>query len=159
MPQSRTQIRKAVSSDIDLIIDIADSGSVSWGIESIKTSLEKPNSIFVAENNEGSITGFIAVLVVSDELQILNIVVSPEFRNKGIATLLIRSAAIHAATIGAQNCFLEVDAANQPALSLYEKLGFKETGRRPKYYSNGNDAIMMLATIENILDSTLRHSE
>jgi ribosomal-protein-alanine N-acetyltransferase len=36
---------------------------------------------------------------------------------------------------GANSVFLEVRPSNIPAVELYEKLGFKEVGRRPKYYT------------------------
>ena len=38
---------------------------------------------------------------------------------------------------------LEVKASNQGALSLYSKLGFDEVGRRPRYYSDGEDALLL----------------
>ena len=34
-------------------------------------------------------------------------------------------------------------AGNEAALGLYEKLGFREVGRRPKYYDGKEDAILM----------------
>ncbi len=38
---------------------------------------------------------------------------------------------------------LEVKASNHGALSLYSKLGFDEVGRRPRYYSDGEDALLL----------------
>ena len=41
--------------------------------------------------------------------------------------------------------FLEVRAGNRPALSLYKKLGFTETGQRRSYYRNPiDDAVIMV---------------
>ena len=34
-------------------------------------------------------------------------------------------------------------AANEPALKLYEGLGFNQVGRRPKYYRDGGDAVLL----------------
>ncbi len=41
-----------------------------------------------------------------------------------------------------ERIWLEVHAANQPALSLYSGMGFQEVGRRPKYYRDGGDAVL-----------------
>jgi [ribosomal protein S18]-alanine N-acetyltransferase len=42
-----------------------------------------------------------------------------------------------------ERIWLEVHALNQPALSLYSNLGFIEVGRRPKYYRDGGDAVLL----------------
>ena len=41
-----------------------------------------------------------------------------------------------------ENIYLEVSRINQKAISLYEKIGFKENGIRKNYYSNNTDAIL-----------------
>ena len=38
---------------------------------------------------------------------------------------------------------LEVRVSNAPAIGLYKKFGFAEAGVRPKYYENGEDALIM----------------
>ena len=38
---------------------------------------------------------------------------------------------------------LEVRASNEPAIKLYEKMGFASAGVRPKYYPDGEDAVIM----------------
>ena len=42
-----------------------------------------------------------------------------------------------------ERIWLEVHAGNLGALALYEQLGFKSVGRRPKYYRDGGDAILL----------------
>ena len=41
------------------------------------------------------------------------------------------------------NVFLEVKKTNFPAINLYLNFGFKETNIKKKFYSNGDDAIVM----------------
>jgi ribosomal-protein-alanine N-acetyltransferase len=43
-----------------------------------------------------------------------------------------------------------VAADNQPALALYRRFGFVETGRRPAYYENV-DAVLMQRDLSNQL--------
>lgn len=42
-----------------------------------------------------------------------------------------------------ERIWLEVHAGNEPALGLYTHLGFSQVGRRPKYYRDGGDAILL----------------
>ncbi|HEY6006742.1 MAG TPA: ribosomal-protein-alanine N-acetyltransferase, partial [Geobacteraceae bacterium] len=46
-------------------------------------------------------------------------------------------------TGGAEFVSLEVRPSNQEAILLYTRLGFTETGRRKRYYQDGEDAILM----------------
>jgi ribosomal-protein-alanine N-acetyltransferase len=60
--------------------------------------------------------------------------VTPAARRRGIASALVLEAAKHAAELGAERVFLEVNATNLPAIALYKRLGFAEVGRRKAYY-------------------------
>ena len=51
---------------------------------------------------------------------------------------MIQSGGSRAATM-----FLEVSEANAPARALYRRLGFAEVGRRPRYYDDGGDALVL----------------
>jgi ribosomal-protein-alanine N-acetyltransferase len=42
-----------------------------------------------------------------------------------------------------ERIWLEVHDGNVPALKLYENLGFQHVGRRPKYYRDGGDALLL----------------
>lgn len=43
---------------------------------------------------------------------------------------------------------LEVRASNHGAQQLYEQLGFARVGLRRRYYSNGEDAILMTLVLD-----------
>jgi ribosomal-protein-alanine N-acetyltransferase len=52
---------------------------------------------------------------------------------------------------GAERVFLEVRPSNPNAQTLYESMGFREIGRRPRYYPAHNgreDAIVMALEFE-----------
>jgi ribosomal-protein-alanine N-acetyltransferase len=61
-----------------------------------------------------------------------------QFRKRGIAEALM--AAVFAVDPGV---WLHVRASNTPAVRLYEKLGMHVAERLPKFYSNGEDALVM----------------
>ena len=48
---------------------------------------------------------------------------------------------------GATRAFLEVRATNSAAIALYREAGFRETGRRTRYYADGDDALLMSARL------------
>ena len=89
----------------------------------------------------------IALLTISTtqfDADIEGIVVDKEFRNKGYAIELLDFAQTELKNQGIEKIFLEVRKSNLPAKSLYLKKGYKEISVRKKYYSDGEDAIVML---------------
>ncbi|WP_046861639.1 GNAT family N-acetyltransferase [Microvirga massiliensis] len=78
--------------------------------------------------------GYVLSRVVIDEAEILTVTVAAEARGQGCARALLRHHFEGLARAGAQVVHLEVEEGNAPALALYRRLGFEETGRRPGYY-------------------------
>ena len=79
-----------------------------------------------------------------DEASVTNVAVSPMFRKKGYGEALVVAAKEAVKAEGAENIFLEVRVSNEPAISLYKKLGFEELGIRKKFYEHPvEDAIIM----------------
>jgi GNAT superfamily N-acetyltransferase len=54
----------------------------------------------------------------------------PAFKNKGMSKYLIRKGLNALLDLGYRDCFLVVTEGNQPAQSMYEKMGFRAT--KPK---------------------------
>ena len=81
---------------------------------------------------------------IVDEGHITNIAVHPNFREKGVGTILLQSLIDHSKDWGCNSLTLEVRASNDAAKGLYKKFGFLEEGIRKNYYSdNEEDAIIM----------------
>ena len=100
-------------------------------------------SFIVAESEDGGLLGYAGLHVVLDEGYIDNIAVEPNARRHGVADELLdvfcRFGAANLAFLT-----LEVRASNAPAIALYEKLGFREVGRRKNYYrAEHEDALLM----------------
>lgn len=91
-----------------------------------------------------------------DELHVLKIAVTPAQRGRGIATWFLNHCFTMGAQQGANSVYLEVRVSNIAAIKFYEKLGFKEIGRRSNYYPDSKeDALVMLKDIE--INLPLRH--
>jgi ribosomal-protein-alanine N-acetyltransferase len=89
--------------------------------------------------------GYLIYWVVADEMHILNLAVHPQQRRQGLARRLLDTAMTRARELGAQVAWLEVRPSNHPALNLYQSLGFKKVGRRPRYYDDTQEDALLLA--------------
>ena len=96
------------------------------------------NKTFLCVENE-KLIGFVHIQDLIDEIDIINIVVSEEYRRKGYASKLIEYVINYANN---KRIILEVSDQNINAINLYKKYNFIEVNRRKGYY-NGIDAIIM----------------
>ncbi|MCX8061506.1 MAG: GNAT family N-acetyltransferase, partial [Anaerolineales bacterium] len=78
--------------------------------------------------------------------------VHPDYRRRGIATKLLKTALRECARLGMRSATLEVRAGNLEAQALYRRFGFEVVGRRRAYYQdNHEDALIM--TLSQIAES------
>jgi ribosomal-protein-alanine N-acetyltransferase len=93
------------------------------------------------------VVGQIGIRHVLGELHITTIAVKPEYRRRGYARALIGAAL--GSYPNASHVHLEVRPTNVEAIALYESLGFRKTGRRPRYYGD-EDALLMTLNLDEI---------
>jgi len=103
--------------------------------------LNFPDFFIVAEKND--ILGYISASVENTACHILSIAVIPEYRRKGIGSMLLNYLIKIAKEKGLNSIILEVKENNMPAINLYKKFNFKQIGYRKNYYLDGKDAIVM----------------
>ena len=97
---------------------------------------------FLIEDN-GKILGYCCLRILFETADVDNIAVDEAERGKGYGDILLTLMETRAVAMGATECLLEVRVSNTAARGLYEKHGFVEIGVRKKYYSNGEDALVM----------------
>ncbi|MCB5174792.1 MULTISPECIES: GNAT family N-acetyltransferase [Microvirga] len=78
--------------------------------------------------------GFILSRIVLDEAEILTVAISRECRGRGYARPLLAQHLDGLSRRGVAHVHLEVEEGNAPAIALYRRFGFEETGRRTGYY-------------------------
>ncbi len=120
-----------------------DEWDLQWNEIGIRQSFENPDYCCFIMRSKGEAKGFISVNLLSGEAEILRVVVSKEARLQGVASKMIDSLIETLRKMDCKTVFLEVNDQNYPAVSLYQKKGFIEVGRRPDYYEKGQDAILM----------------
>jgi ribosomal-protein-alanine N-acetyltransferase len=143
----KVTLRKMTIEDVSAVAQLDRmSFSLSWPEHAFAYEV-KDNSAarcFVAETEEKQIIGMVVSWVILDELHIATIAVHPDYRRQGIGEQILIEALRDGREAGTLHALLEVRAGNAAAQNLYRKFGFKEVGRRPKYYKdNGEDAILM----------------
>ncbi len=97
----------------------------------------------VAMTPDGTLAGYICPMLLLDEGHILDVAVHHAHRGKGIGRLLVEHVLGACREGGAEFVSLEVRPSNREAVALYTRLGFVETGRRKRYYQDGEDALLM----------------
>ena len=113
-----------------------------WSLSSFEAEFERDGTVFITAEENGEICGFITASRVLDEVSIYNVAVTEKHRRKGIAEKMMNFLAENSE--GAAFITLEVRESNNAAIGLYEKLGYKEVGRRRNFYSNPTEnAILM----------------
>lgn len=92
----------------------------------------------------GEIAGYGGITVASDSADIDNIAVTERYRNSGVGTALLNALCVAAEEGGAKKVFLEVRVSNSAAMLMYLKNGFKGAYARSRYYSDGEDCLVMV---------------
>lgn len=138
------EIRPMAAADVDAVakLDEESRGIAHWQRSDYERAVAMGSGIkcWVADAY-GRVVGFLAARTTFGETEILNVAVSGIQRRRGIGMKLL-SERLHAA--GTNVVFLEVRESNLAARAFYEKMGFRESGRRPNYYSDPAEAALIL---------------
>jgi len=118
-----------------------------------------PKTFIVAEA-DGDIQGYIMCRIerglskfktfrTARHAHVVSIAVREPYRRRGIASeILLKAMENGVETYNVTECFLEVSVSNQPAIALYEKLGFTSVNRKLGYYMDGEDARVMAKSLK-----------
>ncbi|MVM53749.1 tRNA (adenosine(37)-N6)-threonylcarbamoyltransferase complex transferase subunit TsaD [Gordonibacter sp. ResAG-26] len=118
-------------------------GSDAWNEHLVADELPRPDRVWWAAYDGEQLLGYAGGWVVDGQVQILKVGVDPAQRRRGIARELLARVAADARDLGAATCSLEVRAGNAGARAFYGALGFHALGTRPRYYSDGEDALIL----------------
>ncbi len=70
------------------------------------------------------------------------------YRNSGVGTKVLNSLCDLAKSKGVKKVFLEVRVSNVPAMSMYLKNGFRGAYARTRYYTDGEDCLVMVKELQ-----------
>lgn len=147
-----TRVRWVDARDLDRVSEIERlCFSNPWAREALAAELERSWARLLVAEDETlpgvPVVAFVNYWVVADEVHVLNVATDPVHRRRGHARALIARLMQEARAEGASAAQLEVRASNTAAITLYESFGFVVVGRRPRYYDDGEDALLMSAEL------------
>ncbi len=136
-------IRRLAYSDLPAVISIERrSFPTPWSLAMFVLELSKPSGICLAATDGEELLGYLVCSRYDQVWHLMNVAVAPERRRAGVARGLIARLVEEAG--GRLPFTLEVRVSNRPAIAMYERLGFRSAGVRPRYYQdNGEDALIM----------------
>ena len=118
--------------------------SVPWTEAQLRAQLPDDRHVFLVAERGDEVLGYVGLMHVLDEGYISNVAVSPDCRRQGIGAALIAELTRRAGRLELAFLTLEARASNAPAIRLYEKMGFRQVGRRKRYYQRPEeDAVLM----------------
>jgi ribosomal-protein-alanine N-acetyltransferase len=122
----------------------AKTQTAPWSEQAFHNELANPQSYFLVALAEGKVAGYGGFWRCIDEAHITTVSVNPDLQRQGIARKLMKELLEKAREEGFVCSTLEVRAGNEPAIKLYEMLGYQTTARRKSYYpDNKEDALVM----------------
>lgn len=114
-----------------------------WSYKMLVSSFEEDSFYGVLAEEGGEIVGYGGITQAVDSADIDNLAVVEYYRNSGIGTAVLTELLKYAKSRGAKKVFLEVRVSNSVAMALYLKCGFKGVYARTRYYSDGEDCLVM----------------
>lgn len=115
-----------------------------WSERSIASELTDDLALWLVAVDQGTVAGYVGSQTVLGETDMMNLAVSPDYRRQGIGEQLVIRLIQELRDLGGHSLTLEVRASNTPAQALYEKLGFSQVGRRPRYYQKPREDALIL---------------
>ena len=115
----------------------------TWSIQHFADEFANPVAKIDLYWCQDVLAGFLCSWLIAGELQIQNLATLPSMRRRGIAARLLGFVFERSRGSGLESASLEVRISNSAAIALYEKFGFVAAGRRPAYYPDGEDALLM----------------
>jgi ribosomal-protein-alanine acetyltransferase len=145
-----SSIRPIEPSDAEAILGVqAVSPEIAQWSKRAYEGLSQEKMAGWAAESGGSIYGFITARQVAGDVEILNFAVRPDARRQGIGARLFDQLLAWAKAARVAKIYLEVRASNEAARKFYERHGFREAGRRPRYYSAPvEDALLLTLSLD-----------
>lgn len=139
------EVRELHVSDTKALAEMeAQAFSMPWSQKDFENLLSHPYCFYLVALAEGEIAGCCGYTRSCDEATIDNVVVSEKFRNRGIAQAMLKELISRGEADSVRAFTLEVRVSNEPAIHIYEKIGFESAGIRPGFYEKPReDAIIM----------------
>lgn len=134
--------------DIDAIHRIeCDCFPAPWRREFFESELQADWRYILVAKRNGVVIGYLFAMYLFDEMHVNKIAVIEPARRQGIADALMAECFAFAREHGIRTMALEVRQSNRGAQEFYRHLDFEPSYVRPRYYPDGEGAVVMTRTI------------
>ena len=153
------QIRRCEREDIASVVDInAETLPEHYSDYFYYEILSEFPETFLVAELEGSLIGYVMCRIeygfshlrklgLARKGHVVSIAVREQHRGKGVGTMLMRATQEAMTKRNATESYLEVRVSNSEAIALYQRLGYKVSGRLEAYYKDGEAALVMAIQI------------
>ncbi len=133
-----------VCSDVDRIVDLyKDNFADGWNKNMLESAFNSGRFICLGMEEDNKLIGIISCSVTDYDADIEGITIANPFRRNGFAKALLGLLEVKLKQKNIEKVFLEVRESNISAKNLYANAGYKQISVRKKYYSDGEDAVIM----------------
>lgn len=139
-------LRAMRDADLPEVLDLeAGTFPTPWKEESFRHELhDNPFARnYVVRAADTSLAAYACIWLLEGELYINNLNVAPRHRRQRLGQWILLRLLDTGRHGGCCSAVLEVRPSNAAALSLYRAHDFHDVGRRPAYYSDGEDALVL----------------
>lgn len=131
-------LNKMIIDDLFSINAIEQQNPFPWTETMLRDSFRAGDEMWGIKIHN-KVIGYACMRLACDEAEILNVAVDEDFRGQGYGKQLIQHMLNLAQQVGVRFVFLEVRISNSIAISLYERLGFTQIGKRKNYYQSKHE--------------------
>jgi [ribosomal protein S18]-alanine N-acetyltransferase len=114
-----------------------------WRIEFFAAELMASGRFNIVARRNDAVIGYLFAMWIFDEMHVNKIAVAATERRQGIADQLMARCFDFARTHGVKTISLEVRKSNRGAQDFYRHLDFASSYVRPRYYPDGESAVVM----------------
>lgn len=138
-------IRRARRDDLPGVLALERDGfppASRWSEQSWRDELAGAGrTVFLAHAEQPA--GVIAWSLVGELADLHRLVVAPAYRRRGLGSALVRTGLRAVQRLGARAAMLEVGYTDEPAIALYQRLGFEQLIARENYYGPDQHALIL----------------
>ncbi len=143
-------IDSAARADVDAIHRIEQvSFPAPWRREFFISELSADSRFNIVARRDGVVIGYLFAMWIFDEMHVNKIAVAAMERRRGIADALMARCFEFARRHGVQTISLEVRKSNIGAQEFYRHLDFESSYLRPRYYPDGEAAVVMTLSLSS----------
>ncbi len=147
-PPLRVRVEPMRFDDLDAVYAIERASfTTPWPSHAYRSELQSNRlASYVVARAGDEVVGFAGMWLMVDEAHVTTFAVHPAWRRVGIGERLIVALLDIAIARRASEATLEVRLSNLAARRLYEKVGFRPVGIRPRYYSDDQEDALIMTT-------------